>query len=242
MPVDAIYLDFQKAFDKVPHRRLVTKLQGYGVGPFVTSWISNWLSNRSQRVVLNGSSSTWKNVKSGVPQGSVLGPLLCVIYINDIDDCIVNKLSKFADDTKLLGVVSNAEQIDSLRKDLCNLYSWSQDWLMLFNVEKCHVIHFGSSNMKASYVLNGETLSVATEERDLGIIVSSDLKVAKQCAKSISTANRVLGMISRTITNKSKQIILNLYKSLVRPHLEYCIQAWRPHLQKDIDLLERVQR
>ena len=113
---------------------------------------------------------------------------------------------------------------------------------MLFNIEKCHVIHFGPNNMHTTYEIDGQLLSVAHEERDLGIMVSSDLKVSNQCAKAVATANRVLGMISRTISDKSKGTVLQLYKSLVRPHLEYCIQAWRPHYQKDIDLLERVQR
>ena len=130
-------------------------------------------------MVLNGSFSMWSHVDSGVPQGSVLGPLLFLIYVNDIDDCIINRLSKFADDAKLLGIVSDMEKVESLRRDLSNLYEWSMDWLMLFNIEKCHVIHFGSSNIHAAYEINGQLLSVANEERDLGIMVSSDLKVSK---------------------------------------------------------------
>ena len=106
---------------------------------------------------------------------------------------------------------------------------------MLFNKEKCNVVHFGSDNINAAYDLGGATLSVADVERDLGVLISSDLKVEQPCIKASKTANRVLGMISRSISNKSKDIILKLYKSLVRPHLEYCVQAWRAHYQKDID-------
>ena len=106
-------------------------------------------------MVLNGSFSMWSHVDSGVPQGSVLGPLLFLIYVNDIDDCIINRLSKFADDAKLLGIVSDMEKVESLRRDLHNLYEWSMDWLMLFSIEKCHTIHFGSSSIHAAYEING---------------------------------------------------------------------------------------
>ena len=137
---------------------------------------------------------------------------------------------------------ASPEQIDSLQKDLNTLYQWSQDWLILFNVNKCKVIHFRYSNTNHDYVIGGNVLAVADEERDLGVIVSKDLKVTKQCAKAVCSANRILGMTARFITNKTASIILKLYKSLVRPHLEYCIQAWRPHYRKDIELLEGVQR
>ena len=165
-----------------------------------------------------------------------------MVYINDIDDNIVNKLSKFADDTKLVGKVSNADQVASMRNDLKELFKWSEEWLMMFNADKCKVIHFGARNENSSYELGIECLAVSEAERDLGIIIDADLKVSKQCVKAATTANCVLGMISRTISSRSEDILVNLYKSLVRPHLEYCIQAWRPHYQKDIDLLEKVQR
>jgi len=208
----------------------------------IIQWIGGWLSNRHQRVVLNGCASSWSRVDSGVPQGSVLGPLLFLIYINDLDDNIINKLSKFADDTKLIGKATTEEQVASMRHDLLELGKWSEDWLMLFNAEKCKVMHFGTQNVNSSYTLDGVSLAVTGAERDLGVIVDSDLKASKQCVKAAATANRILGMISRTISNKSIEIIRPLYKSLVRPHLEYCVQAWRPHYQKDIELLERVQR
>ena len=241
-PVDVVYLDFQKAFDKVPHRRLLFKVRAHGIGGKIEKWINNWLSNRQQRVVLNDTVSDWSNVLSGVPQGSVLGPLLFIIYINDIDDAVINKLSKFADDTKVYGVVSTQEQIKQMRQDLENLYNWSQDWLMLFNLDKCKVMHFGKHNDKELYFMGNTCLSPVVEEKDLGVIIQDDLKISKQCAKAVKTANRILGMISRTFILKSREIILQLYKSLVRPHLENCVQAWRPHLKKDIDLLEKVQR
>ena len=140
-PVDVIYLDFQKAFDKVPHARLIKKVKAHGINGKILTWIEAWLSGRLQRVVLNGGKSNWADVMSGVPQGSVLGPLLFVIFINDIDDNIVNDILKFADDTKLLGTVSTKEEVDQFRKDLHKLFTWSQEWQMLFNVAKCGVVH-----------------------------------------------------------------------------------------------------
>ena len=113
---------------------------------------------------------------------------------------------------------------------------------MLFNTDKCKIMHIGNNNTKALYEMNGITLEEVTEERDLGVIIQNNLKWDKQCAKSVGTANRILGMIKRTFCYLDKTVVLQLYKSLVRPHLEYGIQAWRPHLQKDIDLIERVQR
>jgi hypothetical protein len=240
--VDVIYLDFQKAFDKVPHRRLVKKITAYGIGGTLTNWIKSWLTGREQRVVVNQNQSEWCDVLSGVPQGSVLGPLLFIIYINDLDYSVANRLFKFADDTKISSVVSTDDQVEKLRLDLVNLSIWSHDWLMSFNVEKCKVMHLGKQNRRAVYSIDGTVLNDVKEECDLGVIVQDDLKVSKQCLKAVTTANKILGMISRTFVYKSSAVILQLYKSLVRPHLEYCVQAWRPHLQKDISLLEGVQR
>ena len=241
-PVDIIYLDFQKAFDKVPHKRLLQKVKALGIEGEIANWIEDWLKGRLQRVYLAGTYSDWAAVSSGVPQGSVLGPLLFLIYINDIDNEIASKILKFADDTKLYGKVGSEEDISQLRQDLRRLVDWSTEWLMLFNVDKCKVMHTGYGNQGAVYMMNDKNLQVIEEELDLGIVIQSDLKWAKQCARVVGSANKVLGMIKRTFHNFSKDIIVKLYKSLIRPRLEYAVQAWRPHLQKDINLIEGVQR
>ena len=241
-PVDVIYLDFQKAFDKVPHKRLMTKIKAMGISGNLYNWIENWLNDREQRVVLLGKNSGLKAVKSGVPQGSVLGPLLFLIYVNDIDVNINTHILKFADDTKIFSVVTTEDDVKRLRMDLKNVCAWSEEWLMLFNVKKCKILHLGYNNEKAIYEIDGNVLEEVDEERDLGIIFQKDLKWNRQCAKAVSTANRILGMIKRNFICLNKVNFLCLYKSLVRPHLEYCIQVWRPHLRKDIDLLEGVQR
>jgi len=147
--VDIVYLDFRKAFDKVPHQRLLLKVRALGIGGGVLNWIKSWLSGRRQRVVIKGAASEWAPVTSGVPQGSVLGPLLFIIYINDIDVGIVSRLSKFADDTKLGINASDPVAVGHLQRDLLRIGDWSEKWLMPFNVEKCAVLHVGSRNAGA---------------------------------------------------------------------------------------------
>ena len=241
-PVDVVYLDFQKAFDKVSHRRLLAKLTAHGIDGNVLSWIRCWLADRRQRVVLNGVHSEWIKVASGVPQGSVLGPLLFLLYINDIDNAVSVKIKKFADDTKLYARVGSQEQIALMQQSLNNCLEWGEDWQMRFNHDKCKVLHLGHGNGKFDYTLNGTPLAEVQCEKDLGVIIDQTLKPSKQCSAAAAKANRVLGVIRRSFHSRSKDIIVKLYKSLVRPHLEYAIQAWSPFLQKDIDVLEKVQR
>ena len=241
-PVDVIYLDFAKAFDKVPYRRLFSKLRSHGIGGNVAKWIEIWLTNRKQKVGLNKNYSDWSDVVSGVPQGSVLGPLLFLIYINDLDDGIISKLGKFADDTKVARGVSKDSEVDILREDLGKIYQWSVDWQMLFNLDKCTVMHLGNKNSQCEYKMGNIILKKSEQERDLGVLMDSSGKSTEQCIMAVKKANTVLGMIKRNINFKSKDVIVKLYKALVRPKLEYCIQAWCPYLKKDIDILERVQR
>ncbi|MCQ7056700.1 reverse transcriptase domain-containing protein, partial [Clostridioides difficile] len=226
----------------VPHERLIRKLKAYGIDGNVVAWIEDWLKNRTQRVVLNGEASELVEVASGVPQGSVLGPLLFLIYVNDIDTGLNSAIAKFADDTKLGGSAVSEEECSTLQRDLNNIFIWSKTWGMNFNVEKCKVIHIGHNNINFPYTIDNRPLKVVSEEKDLGVIVSSDLKFHKQCVEQCKKANRILGFIFRHFEYKSKDIILQLYKSLVRPHLEYAVQFWSPYLLKDIDMLERVQR
>lgn len=239
--VDVIFLDFAKAFDKVSHVLLLKKLSSHGIGGKVYSWIKAWLTDRVQRVCVAGAKSSWRRVTSGVPQGSVLGPILFLIYINDIDTRIVNHLLKFADDTKLFGTASNQENIRSLQEDLDLLAKWSNKWRMPFNQDKCTVMHLGQCNVGQQYHLGMLPLATTERETDLGIIHTVDLKAAAQCTLACQKANRILGMLARTIPSRDHRLMTKLYKSLVRPHLEYGVVAWSPRYQKDKDLLERVQ-
>ena len=239
--MDVIFLDFAKAFDKVPHQRLSSKLLSHGIGGKIRQWIDQWLNGRVQRVGLRGAVSSWRRVTSGVPQGSVLGPVLFLIYINDLEDGITNWILKFADDTKMFGTVNNTQDVENMQKDLDSLLQWSVEWQMMFNVLKCKVMHLGKNRLDAQYSLNGTILETVDEEKDLGVVLKSDLKVSSQCAQAYGKANRMLGVINRTIKYKTKEVMLSLYKSLVRPLLEYCTAAWSPHYVKDKVLLEKIQ-
>ena len=225
--VDVIYLDFQKAFDKVPHKRLLLKLKSHGIQGNILKWVENWLNNRKQRVVINGKASEWTKVTSGVPQGSVLGPVLFLVYINDIDVGITGIISKFADDTKIANTVASNNQVKEMQNNLDRLSEWGQTWQMSFNADKCKVLHIGYRNEKANYVLNGTQLKTIDREVDLGVTISSNLKPSLQCSEVVKKANKIIGLIGRSFDYKSKDIILTLYNSLVRPHLEYCVQAWQ---------------
>ena len=240
--VDVIYLDFCKAFDKVPHGRLVSKLKKYGIGFRIITWIEEWLNDRKQRVIINGTKSSWKLVKSGVPQGSVLGPLLFLIYINDIDLGINSKISKFADDTKIARVVNDWVDSSRLQRDLHKLETWAQKWQMEFNSTKCKVLHIGSKNCMFNYDMDGKWLENITEEKDLGVYIRNDLSVSKQCLTARNRANSMLGVINRNVSYKSKEVISKLYNSYVRPLLEYGVQVWCPYNKQDINMLEGVQR
>ena len=151
IPVDTVFLDFKKAFDSVPHKRLLYKLERLGVSVNVLKWISSFLSNRQQRVVINGQSSEWTDVSSGVPQGSVLGPRLFIMYVNDLPDEVQSFTKLFADDAKLYKDLQNLEDFEMIQDDLNKLCQRTIKWLMIFNVEKCKVMHIGRENPRFEY-------------------------------------------------------------------------------------------
>ena len=218
-PVDVIYLDFQKAFDKVPHQRLISKLKSHGMGNSIINWIEQWLTDRRQRVVVDGEVSSWKPVLSGVPQGSVLGPILFLVYINDLEEGVSGKILKFADYTKLFRKVKEIGDKQNLQDDIDKLVKWSEKWQMLFNFGKCKCLHTGSGNTGMNYEMGGTILSKTVKEKDLGVTMNANMKVSEQCRIAASKGNQVLGMIRRNITYKEKSLIIPLYKAIVRPHL-----------------------
>ena len=152
MTYDMVYLDFQKAFEKVPNKRLILKLNVVGIQGNACTWIREWLTCRKQKVLIRGETSKWSEVTSGVPQGSVLGPLLFLIYINDLDSGIVSKLVKFADDTKIGGVANTVSAAKVIQNDLDSIQNWADTWQMTFNREKCKVLHTGNTFLPPSFL------------------------------------------------------------------------------------------
>ena len=243
--IDAIYFDFAKAFDTVPHRRLLKKLKGYGIDGKILEWIKSFLQNRTQSVKVNGIFSNVASVKSGVPQGSVLGPILFILYINDLPDVIQSDVLLFADDTKIFRSIRSAKDAKLLQSDIDALSRWSQDWLINFNLEKCHVLMMGKfERIKhvERYKLDKHELEHVFEEKDLGVIFDSELKFEEHISAKVQKANAIAGLIRRSFTYLDGQLFKKLFSSFVRPHLEYACAVWSPFLKKNITAIENVQR
>jgi len=239
--VDSVYLDFRKAFDSVPHQRLLVKLKAYGIDGTLLTWMRDFLHQRRQRVVINGSQSPWCEVTSGIPQGSVLGPTLFVVYINDLPDVITSTVKIFADDSKIYRpICSHADQV-ALQRDLCAVEHWSEIWQLPFNAGKCKILHLGSKNQRAKYTLGGHELEQTRVEKDLGLAVDDQLKFHVNTAAAALKGNQVLGLVKRAFTNLDESSVPILYKCMVRPHLEYANVVWGPHFSTDQKIIERVQ-
>lgn len=241
-PVDVVYLDFKKAFDIVPHQRLLRKLEAYGITGKLLLWIRDFLSGRKQRVVANGSLSNWADILSGIPQGSVLGPILFVVFINDLPDAVRSAIKIFADDTKLFRAIQTLEDHDILQHDLDSLVKWSCKWQLRFNEAKCKTLHLGSCNKRLEYKMNTTKLEDTKSEKDLGVYVDEDLKFHDHVTKTVNKASRMLGLIRATFTCLDKNTVPRLFTTMVRPHLEYGNVIWHPRYRRDSLEIEKIQR
>ena len=181
--VDINYLDCEKAFDRVPHKRLIVKLRSVGISGRILEWVEKFLKDRRQRVRIRDSESSWLPVHSGVPQGSVLGPILFILYINDIIQDLESGISLFADDAKVYRRIATTEDVESLQRDMDRLSEWSRKWLLSFNVAKCKTMHIGHNNPRNDYQLQEATLEKSDLEKDLGVFVSCDLKPSAHVSK-----------------------------------------------------------
>ena len=248
IPVDAIYLDFSKAFDSVPHLRLLEKLESYGVNSFVLEWIRDFLIGRRQRVRVKDSFSEWSPVASGVPQGSCLGPVLFVVYINDLPNVVQSLCELYADDTKVFSRVDKDEPITQLQSDLDSLVAWADTWQLRFNADKCHVLHLGHNNPHHMYCMKKHdsddvvSLEASEVEKDLGVLVDNKLKFSGHIQGQVNKANRLVGLIRRSYTFLDKDSFKMLFVALVRPHLEFGNVAWSPGQRGDKNLIESVLR
>jgi hypothetical protein len=154
--VDLVLLDFAKAFDKVSHKKLIQKLEAYGINNILVKWIESFLTGRKQRVLIGDNGSEWEDVTSSVPQGSVLGPLLFTIFINNLPDKVKNECRLYADDSKLIVIIEKDEDVIDIQKDIDNLQNWAKTWQMSFNYDKCKVMHFGKKNKEYQYKMKLE--------------------------------------------------------------------------------------
>ena len=202
--VDSIYLDLANAFDTVSHKKLLQKLWSYGIRGSIHRWIEDFLTERLQRVLINGNPSEWNRVTSGVPQGSVLGPILFVVFVNDLPEVTSSTAQMFADDTKLYRHVDTIEDQQHLQKDLDELVKWAETWKMKFNASKCKVLHIGRTNPQHEYTMREgsetTTLEVTALEKDLGIYVDPEMKFSQHIENQVNKANRILWLEGRLNT------------------------------------------
>jgi len=230
----------------VSHNILLGKLRKCGLDEWSVRWTENWLNGRTQRVVISGAESSWRPVTSGVPQGSVLGPVLFTFFINNLDEELECTLSKFADDTKLGGVVDTPESCAAIQQYLDRLESWVQRNLMKFNKGKCRVLHLRRNKPMHQYRLGADLLGSSFVERDLLVLMKDKLTMSQQCALVAKKPSGILGCIKKSMVSRPKEGLLPLYSALVRPYLitvlEYSVQFWARQFKNEEELLERVQR
>ena len=243
--VDMAVLDFSKAFDKVPHLRLVSKLKYYGIRSEVNTWIKNFLKDRKQKVVVDGVSSPEAAVASGVPQGSVLGPVLFLVYINDIIKDITSNIRLFADDCLIYRVINTKSDHQALQEDLNRLYNWSKSWQMAFNVSKCFSMSITNARLHKSewtYSMGGQNIEEVEDTPYLGIHLNKSLKWNNHINIITAKANRILGLLRRNMRHTPRAVKETAYNTLVRPRLEYCSAIWSPYTAELKFQLEKVQR
>ena len=242
LDTDVIYLDFQKAFDKVPHRRLLLKLAAAGIKGSALGFITDFLHNRKCRIKVNGSFSTKSSVKSGIPQGSVIGPLLFIIFINDLPIGMHNYCMMFADDTKIFGAPGPVLQLDVDKAS-----EWACKWQMNFNINKCKVLHFTmQEDLAYEYRMPDNnticTITATNKEKDIGVIFDNNLLFNSHITATVNKCQGILSVIKRTFTFLDENILTLLYVALIRPIVEYSNVIWTPHLKKHINMIGGIQR
>jgi Reverse transcriptase (RNA-dependent DNA polymerase)/Endonuclease-reverse transcriptase len=241
--VDCVFIDFKKAFDSVCHNKLLIKLAAYGINGNLLGWIKSFLSNRKQRVRVNNCYSEWSNVTSSVPQGSVLGPILFVLYINDIADIVHGcKIKLFADDVKVYWVHNKINDANILQMCLNAIWEWSVVWQLPISCNKCYSMHFGVNNPLTVYKFGDVDIKIENNVKDLGVFVSNNLKNSFHCNKIVDKTKRLCSMLFRCLKSRDPNCLIMAYKSYILPILEYNSSVWSPYLIKDIDNIESVQR
>ena len=242
---DLVLLDFAKAFDKVSHRLLLHKLEHYGVRGCTLQWVEDFLRDRTQQVQVEGKVSKEVHVASGVPQGSVLGPLLFLAFINDLPDCVKSSTTRlFADDCALYKRISSPHDAKLLQEDLDALQMWERTWHMQFNPAKCQVLRVTKKRkpITSTYNIHGVTLEEVTSARYLGVHIDSNLNFNNHVDITAKKANSTRAFLQRNFRRCPRKIKEATYKTYIRPTIEYAAVAWDPHTQRNIKKVEQVQR
>lgn len=241
---DAIFMDFSKAFDKVSHQKLLFKLDKIFRNNQLLKWILAYLSDREQFVNFKNSSSCRLTVSSGVPQGSVLGPILFLVYINDIVDNIPVKMKLFADDCVIYSEISSMSDQFLLNDALQKVITWCDQWQMAVNFDKTVVMRITQKKNPFifNYSVNAITLREVTQYKYLGLWITNNLNWNKHIDFVIAAANRKLFFLRRALKLSTPNVRLLAYKSVVRPALEYCVVIWDPYTKTNISRLENVQK
>ena len=241
---DLIIMDFSKAFDTVPHNRLLRKLRSIGITNSILSWIETFLTQRHQKVILEGETSTSAKVTSGVPQGTVLGPLLFLIYINNLPKGILSNVRLFADDCILYKEIKSSNDSAQLQADIDIITTWEKTWQMNFNKTKCYSmkITHKKNPVVTTYKMDDTTLDEVKSYPYLGVEISKDMNWATHINSISNKANRMLGLLRRNIHSCSSDVKSIAYKALVRPRLEYCNTVLDPYHKTHKNIIERVQR
>jgi hypothetical protein len=241
---DVNVMDFSKAFDRVPHHRLLCKVEFYGIQEPTLSWLRSFLKHRSQRVLVDGEASEHCDVISGVPQGTVLGPVLFLLFINDLPTVIDSQCKLFADDLVVYRQVRDQEDVQALQRDMNSLEKWESTWGMKFHPDKCEHITITRKRkpLVSSYTLRGHPLKKVDQAKYLGVSISSDLDWKGHINKSVTKANRSLGFLKRNLKSAPQNIRETAYKTLVRPQVEYCGAIWDPYTANLTNKVEMVQR
>ena len=242
---DLAILDFSKAFDKVPHKRLLAKLDYYGLRGQTNQWFTSFLTDRSQRVLVDGESSDERPVTSGVPQGSVVGPVLFLLFINDIANNLDCRVRLFADDCLVYREIQTPEDSLKLQTDLNSLIEWSADWQMAFNVDKCFIMRVTLNRRNVvshQYTMAGANLKMVDSQPYLGVHLHSKLSWDVHLNHVTAKAKRALGFVRRNLRHCHPDTKKRAYIALVRPLVEYCSVVWDPHHQNKINKVEGIQR
>jgi hypothetical protein len=244
--VDVIYLDFEKAFDKVDHGILLHKIRDLGITGKVGRWLGHFLTNRSQNIAANGEISTNSSVKSGVPQGTVLGPLLFLIMINDMNSVVKEcRVASFADDTRLSKVITDKSDCLKLQEDTQGIFGWCESENMMLNSKKFECIKYGKDDACKEFTYttpDGTEITSKNHVLDLGIILQNDLSYKSHIDNVVEKAKNLTSWILRTFESRERNVMLTLFKSLILPKIEYGSQLYFPYKITEISSIENIQR